>query len=136
MQNQVLCLAFNAAKDELYSGSEDTAIKVWDAQHGRLVRKQEGHRSWVTDMLFALLVLTGPHCHRLDGSWPARTGQAKLPCLMPDQAVTSRQLQEKFMTPFACVAVALSCLISHIHVKFTAQQTIKLHHKSRQMHQH
>ncbi len=53
MQNQVLCLAFNEAKDELYSGSEDTAIKVWDVQHGRLIRKQEGHRSWVTDMLFA-----------------------------------------------------------------------------------
>ncbi|KAK9840413.1 hypothetical protein WJX74_009520 [Apatococcus lobatus] len=51
--NQVLCLAFNVAKDELYSGSEDTAIKVWDTQHGRLIRRQEGHRSWVTDLLFA-----------------------------------------------------------------------------------
>ena len=49
----MLCLAFNAARDELYSGSEDIAIKVWDVQHGRLIRRQEGHRSWVTDMLFA-----------------------------------------------------------------------------------
>ena len=53
LQNQVLCLAYNAAKDELYSGSEDTAIKVWDTQHGRLIRRQEGHRSWVTDLLVA-----------------------------------------------------------------------------------
>ena len=53
MQNQVLCLAYNAAKDELYSGSEDTTIKVWEVQRGHLVRRQEGHRSWVTDLLFA-----------------------------------------------------------------------------------
>lgn len=53
VQNQVLCLAFNAAKNELYSGSEDMAIKVWDTQHGRLTRRQEGHRSWVTGLLFA-----------------------------------------------------------------------------------
>ncbi|KAK9865109.1 hypothetical protein WJX84_002030 [Apatococcus fuscideae] len=51
--NQVLCLAYNAAKDELYSGSEDTTIKVWEVQRGHLVRRQEGHRSWVTDVLFA-----------------------------------------------------------------------------------
>lgn len=51
-QFTILCVAYNAQHQELYSGSQDCLIKAWDAQTGQLLRKQSGHGGWVTDLLF------------------------------------------------------------------------------------
>ena len=48
----ILCIAFNKARRELYSGAQDGLIKVWEADTGSFVRQQEGHKGWVTDLMY------------------------------------------------------------------------------------
>ncbi|KAK9811558.1 hypothetical protein WJX72_005843 [[Myrmecia] bisecta] len=48
----ILCVAYDRGRKEVYSGSQDCLIKVWDVLSGSLVRKQAGHLGWVTDLIF------------------------------------------------------------------------------------
>lgn len=52
MQFQVLCVAYNPFHGELYSGAQESVIKVWDAVTGQLLRRLTGHKGWVTDLLY------------------------------------------------------------------------------------
>lgn len=49
----ILCCDFNVARRELYSGSQDTSIRVWDIESLKLIRKQNGHKGWVTSMVYS-----------------------------------------------------------------------------------
>eukprot|EP00891_Asterochloris_glomerata_P008102 jgi/Astpho2/8102/fgenesh1_pg.00120_%23_63_t len=49
---QVLCVAYNPFHGELYSGAQESVIKVWDAVTGQLLRRLTGHKGWVTDLLY------------------------------------------------------------------------------------
>ena len=49
----ILCCAYNVERKELYSGSQDTSIRVWDIETLKLVRKQTGHKGWVTSMVYS-----------------------------------------------------------------------------------
>ncbi len=49
----ILCCELNVARKELYSGSQDTSIRVWDIERLKLVRKQTGHKGWVTSMVYS-----------------------------------------------------------------------------------
>eukprot|EP00249_Psilotum_nudum_P032277 c47596_g1_i1 orf=92-544(+) len=48
----ILAVAFNRERNEIYSGSQDAQIKVWDVESGKLLRSQPGHHAWVTDLLY------------------------------------------------------------------------------------
>lgn len=48
----ILCVAVNKQRRELYSGAQDGLIKVWEAETGNFVRNLEGHRGWVTDLMY------------------------------------------------------------------------------------
>ena len=49
----ILCCELNVARKELYSGSQDTSIRVWDIESLKLIRKQNGHKGWVTSMVYS-----------------------------------------------------------------------------------
>lgn len=49
----ILCCTFNASKRELYSGSQDASIRVWDVESLKLIRRQSGHKGWVTSLTYA-----------------------------------------------------------------------------------
>ncbi|KAI5063504.1 hypothetical protein GOP47_0022051 [Adiantum capillus-veneris] len=49
----ILSIAYNKDRKEIYSGSQDAKIKVWDVETGRLLRIQQGHQAWVTDLLYS-----------------------------------------------------------------------------------
>jgi WD40 repeat protein len=48
----ILCIAFNKQRRELFSGAQDGLIKMWEADTGSFIRKLEGHRGWVTDLMY------------------------------------------------------------------------------------
>ncbi|GBG74555.1 hypothetical protein CBR_g18966 [Chara braunii] len=52
----ILCVAFNPWRREIFSGGQDSLIKVWDMDSGRHIRTFQKHRGWVTDLLFPLPV--------------------------------------------------------------------------------
>ena len=48
----ILCVAYNNIRKELYSGGQDSLIKVWEVETGRNIRKQSGQMGWVTTMFY------------------------------------------------------------------------------------
>jgi len=48
----ITCVSLNRARCELYSGAQDNLVKVWCSETGRLLRIQQGHKGWVSDLLF------------------------------------------------------------------------------------
>ncbi|EFJ27980.1 hypothetical protein SELMODRAFT_3289, partial [Selaginella moellendorffii] len=73
----VLCVAFNNYRNEVYSGSQDCLIKIWDVESGSQIRIQEGHQAWVTDLLYSELVKILFSCS-LDGKVLAWSDKGKL----------------------------------------------------------
>mmetsp|Transcript_348 Transcript_348/g.594 ORF Transcript_348/g.594 Transcript_348/m.594 type:complete len:555 (+) Transcript_348:210-1874(+) len=51
-EQPVLCVALDKQRGELYSAGQDSLIKVWETDSGRLARLQKGHKGWVSDLLF------------------------------------------------------------------------------------
>lgn len=49
----ITCLAWNRSKNELYVGSQDTRVRVWDLDTGELRRTMALHKGWVTDLCYA-----------------------------------------------------------------------------------
>ncbi|KAH6557589.1 hypothetical protein KP509_1Z105400 [Ceratopteris richardii] len=49
----ILSIAYNKDRKEIYSGSQDAKIKVWDVETGKQLRIQQGHQAWVTDLLYS-----------------------------------------------------------------------------------
>eukprot|EP00002_Diphylleia_rotans_P033367 TRINITY_DN7090_c0_g1_i1.p1 TRINITY_DN7090_c0_g1~~TRINITY_DN7090_c0_g1_i1.p1 ORF type:complete len:812 (-),score=137.18 TRINITY_DN7090_c0_g1_i1:340-2775(-) len=48
----VLCVAYSPFHRELYTGSEDGRIIVWDRESGRQLRVLSEHRGWVTGLFY------------------------------------------------------------------------------------
>eukprot|EP00873_Tetraselmis_striata_P008067 jgi/Tetstr1/428331/TSEL_018366.t1 len=49
---KILCCAFNAARNEIFTGGEDHLVKVWNARSGDLVNTVKGHKGWVTCLVY------------------------------------------------------------------------------------
>jgi WD40 repeat protein len=52
--NNVSCVCFNTAQDELISGSVDKTVKIWSIRSGICLKTLQGH----TGLILCLLVLT------------------------------------------------------------------------------
>ena len=52
---QITCCAYNRERQELYSGGQDTLVKAWDVNSGRLRFSLSGHKGWVTDVMHVSL---------------------------------------------------------------------------------
>eukprot|EP00966_Prymnesium_polylepis_P143252 3306632-Prymnesium_polylepis.2 len=52
-EGAILCVAYNAQRREIFTGSQDTLIKVWLAESGELLRTLQEHAGWVTGLAFA-----------------------------------------------------------------------------------
>ena len=48
----VTCVAYNSLKREISTGSEDSLIKVWDSETGRLLKVLRGHAGFVTGLAY------------------------------------------------------------------------------------
>jgi len=48
----IMCCAYNKGRGELFSGGQDSLVKLWDADTGKLLRVQAGHKGWVSDLLW------------------------------------------------------------------------------------
>uniref|UniRef100_A0A7S3DAN8 Guanine nucleotide-binding protein subunit beta-like protein n=1 Tax=Palpitomonas bilix TaxID=652834 RepID=A0A7S3DAN8_9EUKA len=46
--SNILCVAYNPARREIFTGSQEAIIKVWDGQSGELVRSLQKHSGCVT----------------------------------------------------------------------------------------
>ena len=49
----ILCVAYNAQRREIFTGSQDTTIKVWLSETGEHLRTLTEHAGWVTGLAFA-----------------------------------------------------------------------------------
>jgi eukaryotic-like serine/threonine-protein kinase len=77
----VVCLAFSPDGKRIATGSEDLAIRLWDASTGQQVLTLRGHTAAVTSLAFS------PDSHRLVSGgidWTARVWDATpLPATPP-----------------------------------------------------
>ncbi|KAI9348234.1 quinon protein alcohol dehydrogenase-like superfamily [Obelidium mucronatum] len=48
----ILCSSFNPFRREIYTGGEDTTIRVWEPESGKLLNTLSEHLGWVTCLLF------------------------------------------------------------------------------------
>ncbi|KAJ3011791.1 UNVERIFIED_CONTAM: hypothetical protein HDU68_001525 [Siphonaria sp. JEL0065] len=48
----ILCSSFNPFRREIYTGGEDTTIRVWEPESGKLLNTLTEHLGWVTCLLF------------------------------------------------------------------------------------
>ena len=49
----ILCVAYNPARREIFTGSQDTLIKTWLSETGEHVRTLQEHKGWVTGLAFS-----------------------------------------------------------------------------------
>ena len=49
----VLCVAYNPQRREIFTGSQDTTIKVWLSETGEHLRTLQEHAGWVTGLAYA-----------------------------------------------------------------------------------
>ncbi|CAG9462329.1 unnamed protein product [Pedinophyceae sp. YPF-701] len=49
-EQRITCISYNPKRREVLTGSEDTTVRAWDIDSGRLARTMAGHRGWVTDI--------------------------------------------------------------------------------------
>ena len=49
----ILAVAYNPLRREIFTGSQDTTIKVWLSETGELLRTLHEHAGWVTGLAFA-----------------------------------------------------------------------------------
>ena len=49
----ILCVAYNPARREIFTGSQDTTIKTWLSETGEHVRTLQEHKGWVTGLAFS-----------------------------------------------------------------------------------
>jgi len=49
----ILCVAYNPQRREIFTGSQDNTIKVWQSETGDPVRTLQEHAGWVTGLAFA-----------------------------------------------------------------------------------
>ncbi|KAJ3124143.1 hypothetical protein HK098_001370 [Nowakowskiella sp. JEL0407] len=49
----VLCVQFNPIRREIYTGSEDGVIRVWESETGKLINSLTEHAGWITALLFS-----------------------------------------------------------------------------------
>lgn len=49
---QILCVAINPSRKEIFTGSEDATIKVWEGESCKLVNTLEDHVASVTSLAF------------------------------------------------------------------------------------
>ena len=54
-EQPILCVAYNAQRREIFTGSQDTTIKAWQSETGELLRTQREHAGWVTGLSYAYL---------------------------------------------------------------------------------
>eukprot|EP00964_Phaeocystis_antarctica_P095827 scaffold62228_cov51-Phaeocystis_antarctica.AAC.1 len=54
-EQPILCVAYNAQRREIFTGSQDTTIKAWLSETGELLRTQREHAGWVTGLSYAYL---------------------------------------------------------------------------------
>jgi WD40 repeat protein len=54
-EQPILCVAYNAQRREIFTGSQDTTIKAWLSETGELLRTQREHAGWVTGLTYAYL---------------------------------------------------------------------------------
>ena len=52
-EGAILCVAYNAQRREIFTGSQDNLIKVWLSESGELLRTLQEHAGWVTGLAFA-----------------------------------------------------------------------------------
>jgi len=50
---QILCIAYNPNRREIFTGSQDTTIKCWLSETGEYVRTLQEHKGWVTGLAFS-----------------------------------------------------------------------------------
>lgn len=50
---QILCVAYNPLRREIFTGSQDMTIKTWLSETGEFVRTLLEHKGWVTGLAFA-----------------------------------------------------------------------------------
>ncbi|KAL7748482.1 SCF-dependent proteasomal ubiquitin-dependent protein catabolic process [Sorochytrium milnesiophthora] len=64
----ITCMVHNPHRRELFTGSEDFSVKMWDLETGRLLNMYVAHTGWVTGMVFwcdLLQMHDGKHFKRL-----------------------------------------------------------------------
>lgn len=47
-EKNILAIAYNIHRREIYTASEETSIKVWEADSGKYAGTLQGHMGWVT----------------------------------------------------------------------------------------
>jgi WD40 repeat protein len=50
----ILCTQYNPFRREIYTAGEDTFIKVWESESGKLIAVWSQHIGWVTSLLYWL----------------------------------------------------------------------------------
>jgi WD40 repeat protein len=48
----ILCLQYNPFRREIYTSGEDSAIRVWESESGKLLNTWIEHIGWVTQLLY------------------------------------------------------------------------------------
>jgi WD40 repeat protein len=48
----IIAIQFNPFRRELYTAGEDSSIKVWEIESGKLLTNWIGHVGWVTSLFF------------------------------------------------------------------------------------
>ncbi|KAH9247138.1 hypothetical protein BASA81_015281 [Batrachochytrium salamandrivorans] len=51
-QKAVLCVQYNPFRREIYTGGEDSIIKVWESESGKLLSSWVKHIGWITNLLY------------------------------------------------------------------------------------
>ena len=48
----IICIQYNPFRREIYTAGEDTLLKVWEAENGKLISSLSEHTGWITALLF------------------------------------------------------------------------------------
>jgi WD40 repeat protein len=48
----ILCLQYNPFRREIYTSGEDSTIRVWESESGKLLNTWIEHIGWVTQLLY------------------------------------------------------------------------------------
>ncbi|EPZ34260.1 hypothetical protein O9G_001873 [Rozella allomycis CSF55] len=48
----ITCIAYHPIRKEIFTGSEDSSIKVWDIDTGKHLATLSEHKGWITSLYY------------------------------------------------------------------------------------